>query len=329
MVTVLMRPANINLVDLNLLRVFDALIEERSVTKTGQRLGLSQSAVSHSLSRLRDLLSDELFVRISRGVRPTPLAVEIAPEIHAALRQLQAALSPRTFDPANSERRFTLMAGAYTNAVLTPGLVRRLAAESPRSELAVVEGGPDILDQMDSRNADFVIGVSIAKPERVEFEHLIEERLVWIVRAGHPLGEGPVTLKKLVDVPHVVIRRRVWDGEPGDAPALIMRASWEDQGALENALRAKGLSRRIGVTVPDAYSAMAIVRQSDMAALVPERLVRLAVQRGFLTKIEPPYACPAAGLGLLYLRDRMAEPAIAWMRALIMSAAGEARNDHE
>src|SRR6185295_150773 len=95
-----MNATNMNTVDLNLLRVFDALLEEGSVTRAGARLGLSQSAVSHSLNRLRALLGDELFLRTSNGVRPTQRASEIGPEVHAALRQLQSALSIKTFDPA-------------------------------------------------------------------------------------------------------------------------------------------------------------------------------------------------------------------------------------
>ena len=95
--------------DLNLLRVLDVMLEERSVTRTGSRLGLTQSAVSHALNRLRYTLNDELFLRGPAGMQPTPRAVEMGPQVHAALNQLQAALSPADFDPATSERRFSIM----------------------------------------------------------------------------------------------------------------------------------------------------------------------------------------------------------------------------
>src|SRR3954451_10985148 len=101
------------IVDLNLLRVFDVMLEERSVTRAGARLGLTQSAVSHALNRLRYALSDDLFVRGPSGMQPTPRALEMGPQVHAAFVQLQAALAPADFSPATSERRFALAAGTY------------------------------------------------------------------------------------------------------------------------------------------------------------------------------------------------------------------------
>src|SRR5260221_569745 len=100
--------------DLNLLRVFDVLLEERSVTRTGARLGLTQSAVSHALNRLRYMLGDELFARGPGGMQPTPRAVEMGPQVHAALNQLQAALAPSDFDPATSEPRFAAGTRAHS-----------------------------------------------------------------------------------------------------------------------------------------------------------------------------------------------------------------------
>src|SRR5436190_11585281 len=131
--------------DLNLLRVFDVLLEERSVTRTGARLGLTQSAVSHALNRLRYVLVDDLFVRGPAGMNPTPRAVEMGAQVHAALTQLQAALAPSDFDPLTSERRFAVVAGAYASAVLAPALAGRLAQAAPQSELMIAEYAPDVL----------------------------------------------------------------------------------------------------------------------------------------------------------------------------------------
>src|ERR1700739_2974789 len=108
------------MLDLNLLRVFDVMLEERSVTRAGARLGLTQSAVSHALNRLRYALGDELFVRGTNGMLPTPRAIELCPLRHAALVQLQAAIAPADFSPATSERRFVMVAGSYACAVLAP-----------------------------------------------------------------------------------------------------------------------------------------------------------------------------------------------------------------
>jgi DNA-binding transcriptional LysR family regulator len=324
MVTFSMQQTNINTVDLNLLRVFDALMEEGSVTRAGARLGLSQSAVSHSLNRLRVVMDDELFVRSPRGMRPTARATELAARIHAALTQLQGALAPRVFDPTTTERPFTLMAGPYAAAVLLPTLVSRMATEAPRARLVVVETSSDLLDEFDSHRVDFAIGGVESGPERLQVEQLLPERLVWVVRTGHPLTKGRVTLERLIQTPHVAIRRPPQTVTAGRSVRVVMRSSWEDQGALESELATRGLERRIGVTVPDTYSALAIVRRSDMAALIPQRLAALSAQSGFLAMLRPPYPSPEVTVNLICLRERLADPAMAWMHGLIIGVAAQA-----
>lgn len=312
--------------DLNLLRVLDVLLEERSVTRAGARLGLTQSAVSHALNRLRFALNDELLLRGPSGMTPTPRALELGPQVHAALQQLQSALALSDFDPATTQRRFSVVAGAYACAVLVPLLVERLADLAPQAELVIAETPPDLLERLDARRVDFVIGGAVRAPERFGRETLIRESLAWVIRGEHPLaGRREVDLAALVSVPHVVIGRAasVLREEREDGPGLVMRASWEDLGAFENALASVGLQRRVGVIVPDTYSALAVVSRSDMAALIPRRLAHLGVESGRLALIEPPYASPEVELALLYLRERLSEPAIAWMRGLLREIAAE------
>ena len=307
--------------DLNLLRVFDVLLEERNVTRAGARLGLTQSAVSHALNRLRYALNDELFVRGPSGMQPTPRALEMGPQVHAALNQLQAALSFPDFDPATSERRFTLSAGAYACAVLAPTLVSRLGREAPLSELAVVENAPDVLERIDSRRVDFLVGGVTAAPERFARDVILTESLVWVVRAGHPLlSRCPITLEVLTSVPHIVIAPGATESSPS-RPGLVVQASWEDAGAFESALTTAKLKRRIGVSVPDTYSALAVAARSEMAALAPRRLAQVSAQSGRVGIIEAPYPQPTVEVALVYLRERLNEPAIAWMRDLIDEVA--------
>src|SRR5262245_60471355 len=143
--------------DLNLLRVLDVLLEERSVTRAGARLGLSQSAVSHALNRLRHMLNDDLLVRGPSGMQPTPRALEVGRGVHLALNQLQSALAPADFDPATTTRRFGLITGLYAAAVLVPALADRIGVLAPRAELAVDEFDPDLLDRLDSHQVDFMV----------------------------------------------------------------------------------------------------------------------------------------------------------------------------
>lgn len=310
--------------DLNLLRVFDVLLEERSVTRAGARLGLTQSAVSHALNRLRYMLSDELFLRGPGGMQPTPRAVEMGPQVHAALNQLQAALAPSDFDPTTSERRFTLVAGAYASAILAPPVASRLAQVAPQSELMIAELALDVLERLDARRADFLVGNVLAAPERFARETILTEELVWVVRNDHPTFQGPeVDLETLVSVPHIVMARSLPGliEEGGERRPFVSRASWEDAGAFEAALAARGLVRRIGVSVPDTYTALAVAIRTDMATLLPRRLALLSAQSGRVKLIEPPYDSPAVDVALLYLKDRLAEPAVAWMHDVIRSVA--------
>ncbi len=310
--------------DLNLLRVLDVLLEERSVTRAGVRLGLTQSAVSHALSRLRHMLNDELFIRGPSGMAPTPRALEMGPQVHAALNQLQAAVAPADFDPKTSERRFTVISGGYASAVLAPALVGRMAEESPLAELVVSEMGPDMAERLDARRADFMIAGVLAAPERFGRETLMAEALAWVVRNDHPLASrNDVDLEALVSVPHIAISRNLpgLGEEGGDRNAFISHASWEDAGAFTNALAAAGLTRRVGVTVPDTYTAVAVASRTDLAAMIPRRLALLSAAAGRIKLIEPPYPAPTVDVTLLYLKDRLAEPAIAWMHGLIRRVA--------
>ncbi len=305
--------------DLNLLRVFDVLLEERSVTRAGARLGLTQSAVSHALSRLRYQLDDELFQRDAQGMQPTRRALEIGPSLHAALAQLQAALTPADFEPQASDHRFHIVAGAYACAVLAPALIAELQRQAPNVALEIAERPPDLVEQLDAGQIDFVLlGVDSA-PERFARERLITEALAWVVRGGHPLCAAPATLERLVSVPHVVVQGR---REPQGRPtAISLRSSWEDLGAFESELAKRGLRRRVGVVAPDTFSAMTIVARTDMAALIPRRLALMSAQSGRLALIEPPYETPPVDLTLLYRKDRLAEPPIAWMRTLLAKVA--------
>jgi DNA-binding transcriptional LysR family regulator len=145
-----------------------------------------------------------------------------------------------------------------------------------------------------------------------------------VVRAGHPTFQGArIDLETLVSTPHVVIARNLPGliEEGGERRALVSRASWEDAGAFEAALAARGLTRRVGVSVPDTYTALAVASRTDMATLVPRRLARLSAQGGRVMLVDPPYESPSVDMSLLYLKARLAEPAIAWMHALVRTVA--------
>jgi DNA-binding transcriptional LysR family regulator len=322
-----MNSVHFNALDLNLLRVFDALIEERSVTRAGERLGLSQSAISHALNRLRYVLDDELFVRGPDGMQPTPRAAEMAPRLRQGLLNLQHALTPADFAPAQSDRRFTMICGEYVGTVLMPMLIARLRASAPNAEFRIRPSNMGVAEALLAGRADLAIGSFRRLPEWFGCEPLFSETRVWVIGADHPAAWRELTLERLAGLPHLLISAT---GEDEHAVAgyvvdhglerLVMRS---EVGLLQGALAARGLSRVVGLTTPHFSAALAVVSQSDMAAPLPRRLATAFAGAYRLKLFEPPYPSPAFEIMALWHREHGSDPAIQWLRNVVREVAAE------
>jgi DNA-binding transcriptional LysR family regulator len=310
--------------DLNLLRVFDALADELSVTRAGARLGLSQSAVSHALGRLRHALEDPLFVRGSEGMRPTARAQEIAPRLRQGLAQLQEALSPTTFEPGDTGRRFTIATSAYSGAVLMPEVMSLVRAEAPSAELRLQAIDQSLGDDLESGRTDLAIGGFGRAARRFDREVLFTETAVWALSARHSAAAAEVlTLEALADLPQVIMavaQDRAIDGRLTEG-GLERWVLWDDRGALDEALGRIGRARVIAMTVQDAQSALAVVSRTDMVALAPRRLATACAQQYGLKLFEPPYPSPAVDIEALWRRDLGPTAAIDWLRSRLRAAA--------
>ncbi|WP_235885507.1 LysR family transcriptional regulator [Bradyrhizobium niftali] len=167
---------------MNLLKVFDAVMEERSVLRASQKVALTQSAVSHSLARLREMLEDELFVRTATGMQPTARALTMAPQVREALRTLEAAVELPTFVPATSTKQFTLAANDFTTMVLASPLLKLLGREAPSIDLTIKPVTRiDLAEQIDLGRIDVAIGVFSVPPSRFRTSLLFEYDDVLIV----------------------------------------------------------------------------------------------------------------------------------------------------
>ncbi len=309
--------------DLNLLRVFDALAEEGSVTRAGARLGLTQSAISHALGRLRYALHDELFVRGPDGMRPTARAQEIAPRLREGLHRLQLALAPALFDPEQAQRRFTIAASTYVCTVLLPQVIAALRLDAPGVELRLQSPGAALGEDLQTGRIDLAIGGFGRVDGRFEREILFHDTRVWVMRAGHPAASGPLTVQVLATIPHVVM------GTAEDAHAVDgriveggveRRVILDDRDAFE-ALAASGSRRISGVTVQEAHSAMAIVSRSDMAALVPRRTAAAFADYYGIELFDPPYPTEILAIEALWRGDLGDSPSLDWLRARLRLAA--------
>lgn len=322
-----MQSVHFDSLDLNLLRVFEALIEERSATRAGARLGLTQSAISHALNRLRYVLKDELFVRGPDGMQPTERAAEIAPRLRQGLLQLQLALAPSEFVPERTDRRFTITCTEYAGAVLMPALIAKLRAEAPHASLNVLPSNLGVAETLRSGRADLAIGSFRRFPEWFASEPLLRETRVWALSADHPAAGDELTIERLAELPHLVIAatgedEHAIEGYVADhgLERLVTRS---DAGLLQGALAARGLRRNVAVTTPHFLAALAAISQSDIAALLPRRLATAFMGRYRLALFEPPYPSPPFEVMSLWHRENGDQPAIAWLRKLLRDVAAE------
>ena len=321
-----MNSIHFNALDLNLLRVFEALMQERSATRAGERLGLTQSAISHALNRLRYVLRDELFVRGPDGMQPTERAAEIAPRLRQGLLHLQLALAPTDFVPERTDRRFTITCTEYASVVLIPPLIARLRAEAPHASMTVLPSNMGVAETLRSGRADIAIGSFRRVPEWAASETLMRETRVWVLRADHPAAGQELNLDRLSELPHLVISATGEDEHAIEGyvvdHGLERLVTRSDAGLLQGALVARGLRRAVAVTTPHILGALAAVSESDIAASVPRRLATAFMGRYRLTLFEPPYPSPPFEMMALWHRDHGEQPAIAWLRKLLREVAG-------
>lgn len=296
--------------DLNLLRVLNAILDERSVTRAGARLGITQSAVSHALGRLRTTLDDPIVVRTPTGMQPTARGAEIAAALPAAFEHLVSALSTPAFNPQTSQRNFTIIAGSYACAVILPALAGAVLREAPNVRLQIRPYSADMLERLDRGDVDLMLSKHGAGPAHLHDELLFQESFVWVVRARHPLAEGPVSFAALAALAHVLIENPQGAIDRHDA---LHPGAGIDQGAFQRELEKRGLTQRIGLVVPDTQSALAVVAQTDMAALMPRRIALMRPPVGALKIIKPPGASVRVGVGMLARADRIASPDLAWL----------------
>lgn len=299
--------------DLNLLRIFDTLMELQSVTRAADRLGLTQSAVSHALGRLRRTVDDPLFVRTARGLQPTARAAGMAPGIREGLRRLHDTLAPPRFEEGRASRRFTIAAGGYFCALIIPALIERARIEAPSVSFHITPATEHLANALERGTVDLALGSFPRVPGQFRVEILFEEEMVWIAAQGSPLAHARFDAEQIARYPRVAITiRRPFD--PADA--------MNDYDHLANALAAgeRGLTRGDGTTVYDSQTAVAVVACSDMVALVPRRMAEREPDRvAILGTAGHDNRVPIA---MLWHTRQHDDPGLAWLRLNIRAVAG-------
>lgn len=323
-----MTTLNFRSLDLNLLRVFDEVMAERSLTRAAHNLNLTQPAVSNALRRLRDTLGDELVRRQGQGMEPTPRALAIWPDVRDALRQLQRSLAPETFDPATAEMSFVTAMADATATVLMPGLVNILESEAPGIQLrALPLATRDPRKLLADEAADLAVGYFPAvlsdltarsqagEDQSFAYQRLYHGEYVCVMRRGHPLSELPAdefTTERFCAARHMLVS---FSGRP--------------YGFIDEALTALGRERRVVLTVNQFFTAGRVVAASDLLTVLPRHFVGVASLKDELVWRPLPMPLPTVHVDALWHRSRRHDSGHRWLRDAMERSGRRSGAPHE
>ena len=299
--------------DLNLLKVFDVVMSERSLTRAAQLLSLTQPAVSNALRRLRDALGDELLVRKGRNLEPTPRGQELWLAVRDTLKRLQTALEPSVFEASSANTTFVLTMADATAAELMPPLVALITEQAPGISLRVVPlTTRDPRRLLDEGHADLAIGnfpavmtdlaARAQSGEEVSFLHhrLFQGDYVCVMRRGHPLAKGAFTLDRYCSARH-----------------MLVSFSGRAHGFIDEALAVLGRSRRVVLTVNQFFTAGKVVAHSDLLTVLPRHFVNVTGFADQLVLRELPLAPLTIQVDALWHQRQDSSSAHAWLRARV------------
>jgi DNA-binding transcriptional LysR family regulator len=300
--------------DLNLLRVFDAAMSERSLTRAAKRLHLSQSAVSHALKRLREAVGEDQFERTAFGVIPTPRADALWPSVRTSLAQLQHAIAPAGYDPRAEAANFRLTMADATAAMLLPPIVQVIEGMQALANLQVLPlTTRDPRALIEHGDADLAVGyfpqaiaAILAQGGDAQLHHqrLYESEYRCVMRPGHPLADVELTLDRYCEAHHLFVS---FSGRP--------------HGPIDEALAVVGRRRRIVLTVNQFFTAGRVVMQSDLLTVLPASFIPATGFRESLVIRPLPIALANIHVEMVWHARRDDDPRQRWLREQVMAAS--------
>ena len=304
---------DISLLDLNLLRVFEAVMRERSVTRAARRLSLSQPALSAALGRLRQQIGDPLFVRTRAGMRPTPRAEEMFARVAQSLDLIQSALqSSALFDPAHAERSFTVMMSDIGEVIYLPRLVQGLLREAPSVRLIVRRlARARLAEELASGAVDLAIGWMDGAGD-LRQRRLFKEDVVCVVRSGHPRVGRKLTAAQFAAEQRLGVGRHGLGFDP-----------LEQFDPAEGEPSSKLPERNVAMRVPHFTAAQHIIAGSDLLCLAPRRLGLAYAESGAVRVVSPPFKVASFDVSLFWHKRFDADQGGVWLRGVIGDLFGE------
>jgi len=294
---------NLNDLDLNLLRVFDAVLREKSVTRAGQRVGLSQPAMSNALARLRGLFGDPLFVRTPGGMNPTPCALRLADPVRRALDLLELTLREQAgFDAASATRTFRFHMSDIGEVVFLPPLLERLKRDAPGVRLEVAQYPvTGIRESLETGKIDIALGFMPELGGGIAQQRLFRDRYVCLAREDHP-----------------VIRRNLSAAQFRAARHVLIASSGTGHEVVERMLEEQGLGGNIALRVPHFMVVPMILARTDLVCTVPWQLAQAFKATGRFRMLEVPLALPTFDVRMLWHERFEQDPGNRWLRERLL-----------
>lgn len=300
--------ANLSRLDLNLLVAFDALLTERSVTRAAIRVGLGQSAMSHSLARLRSLFGDELLTRSAEGMRPTPRAMALADPVRLTLAQIQSTVLKReAFEPSTADRVFRIGLADSIEVAVIPGLIEHLQATAPGVSIRLRSiNRTGILEELDSGTLDLGIGVFNQGQTHHKRRQLYTDSFLCLFSAEKLDLTPPISLQDYLRWPHV-----------------LTSLADDARGAVDEALAKSKLKRSIMMTTPGFLPVPFVVRRARVITTLPSRLARYFSEAFGLVTSPVPIDLPSFTISLLWHASFDHDPGHRWLRQTLAGLAPE------
>lgn len=292
-----MRQVDLSSVDLNLLKLFDALVRERSVTRAGLHLGLSQPATSRALGRLRAMLGDRLLVRGRLGLELTPRGEALAGPVSRLLDDVRGIVAPDVFDPARATGRITIAAHDHLSLTVLAGLVARFERHAPGLSLHIAPPMGDNVGLIEQGSADLALGLFETAPGSLHRRSLYTDDFVGLVRAFHPVLDGGLSLERYLALRHVAVT-----------------ISGVGESAVDAALSACGHARHVALRVPHFLAGAMLVADSDMILTLPGRLARRLTEKLPLAIVDLPLQVPSVAPAMIWHERVHGDPAHVWVR---------------
>ncbi|WP_250513802.1 LysR substrate-binding domain-containing protein [Caballeronia sp. INDeC2] len=308
--------------DLNLLRVFDAILRERNVLRASEAINLSPSAVSHALSRLRAFLDDDLFVRTAAGMEPTTRALEMAPLVRDALVVIERAIGPKQFEPASTQRQFCIAATDYVTAVILPEFLHGTSLAAPNASVTLLPASRiDLTTQIDVGRVEIALGSFSNMPSRIREKVLFEERDMMVIASDHPLAGRKIRLRDFASLPLLVVSTGGAEDGFLSERGLTRRTEMFDRTALVAAFESVGKRPEFRVVQPHFLAIPSLLAGTRMAAVVPASLARFFVKSGTVYAAELPWEPTTRALQMIWHERHTEDQGHAWLRTVLADAA--------